>query len=114
MGKMIPGLNPRQMEKALKRMGINQKEIDAREVIIKTDKKDIIIKNPHVLKINLMGQETFQISGEVVESAIKEEDIETVAQQANVPKEEARKALERTNGDLAKAILELTEKSSNE
>jgi nascent polypeptide-associated complex subunit alpha len=38
---------------------------------------------------------------------IPESDIELVAQQANVTAEEARKALENSEGDLAKAIVSL-------
>lgn len=106
---MMPNLNMRQMQKAMNRMGIRQEEIEAKEVIIKTSEKDLLIRNPHVLKVNMMGQETFQISGEIEElSGISEEDIKTVASQANVPEEKAKKALEKADGDLAKAILELT------
>ena len=38
-----------------------------------------------------------------------EEDIETVMEQANVDKKTAVKALEKNNGDLAAAILDLSE-----
>ena len=41
---------------------------------------------------------------------IPEEDVILVAQQANVSLEEARAALEQTGGDLAQAILLLTQK----
>lgn len=41
---------------------------------------------------------------------ITEADIELVAQQANVTKEQAKDALIRNNADLAKAIVELTTK----
>ena len=55
---MIPGMNPRDMQRAMKRLGIKQEEIDAREVIIRTSDKEIIIQNPQVSKVNMMGQET--------------------------------------------------------
>ena len=56
----------------------------------------------------MMGQETFQISGEISEgSGISEEDILTVSDKAEVSEEEARKALEETDGDLAEAIMKL-------
>ena len=42
-------------------------------------------------------------------SKIKDEDIETVAEQAGVSKEKAREALEKCSGDLAEAILSLKE-----
>lgn len=106
---MIPKINPRQMEKMMKQMGMKQEAIEADEVIIKSKDKNIIIKNPQVQRINMMGQESFQISGDIEESTISEEDIKTVAQQANVSEEQAKQALEKTNGDLAEAILLLKE-----
>lgn len=96
------------MKQAMKRMGISQEDIDAYEVVIKTGKRDIIISNPQVAKINMSGQVSFQISGDISEaSAISDEDVKTVAQQANVSEDAARKALEEANGDLAEAILKL-------
>ena len=52
---MLPGLNPTDMQKAMKRLGIRQEEIDAQEVIIKTSDRNILIKNPHVSKVNMIG-----------------------------------------------------------
>jgi nascent polypeptide-associated complex subunit alpha len=113
---MFPGVNPRQMQQAMKRMGIQQVDIPATEVIIKTADKEIVITEPSVAKVNMMGQESFQISGHVHERETKsaveisEDDIKTVAEQANVSLDEAKKALEKSEGDLAKAILELQSK----
>ena len=110
---MFPGINPRQAAKMMKRMGIQQQEIDATEVIIKTPEKELVISQPQVAKVNMMGQETFQIVGEVTERElssepeINEDDIKTVMEQTNVSKEEAEKAIKEANGDLAKAILDL-------
>jgi len=107
---MIPGVNPKQMKSIMKKMGMKQEEIDAEEVIIKTRDKEIIIRNPQVQKINMMGQETFQISGKVEEresSNYSEEDVQTVMQQADCNEDAARQALEETSGDLAEAILKL-------
>lgn len=101
------------MQQMMRKMGIQQAEIDATEVIIKTHDKDIIISNPQVSKVNVMGQETFQIVGNVSERAlssepeISEEDIKTVAEQAGVSEEAAKKAILKHKGDLASAILEL-------
>ena len=106
---MMPGMNPKQMQKAMQRMGIKQEEIDASEVIIKTPEKNLVIKNPSVTKVDMMGQKTFQVIGGVTEeSSISQEDIKTVSEQANVSEEQAKEALQKTNGDLAEAILELT------
>ena len=105
---MIPGMNPKQMNKMMQKMGIKQEEIDAIEVIIKTNKNDIIISNPSVTKIDMMGQKTLQITGDISEqSNILDEDIKTVSEQAEVSEEEAKSALIETNGDLAEAILKL-------
>ena len=113
---MFPGINPKEMQKAMKRLGIKQEEIDAEMVIIKTQDKDLIIKNPQVSRVNMMGQETFQVVGDITEVekddkiAISEEDIKTVMEQANCTKEEALEALNDTNGNLAEAILKLQKK----
>lgn len=113
---MFPGMNPREMHKAMKRLGIKQEEIDAEEVIIRTPNKDLIIKSPQVSKINMMGQETIQVIGDIEEvsrnrkTEISEDDIATVMEQANCAKEEALKSLEQSNGNLASAILKLQNK----
>lgn len=110
---MIPGMNPRKMQQAMKRMGIQQVEIEATEVIIKCPDKEIIITNPNVSKVNMMGQQTYQIVGEEherrisTEPEISEDDIKTVAEQAEVTEEEAKKAIEEAKGNLAQAILSL-------
>jgi len=110
-------MNPRKMQQMMKQMGIQQQEIAATEVIIRTEDKEIIISNPSVQKVNMMGQENFQISGEVHEKEISstpeisEEDVKTVMEQAHVSTEDARKAIEDAEGDLAEAIMKLTENS---
>lgn len=106
---MFPGLNPKQMEQAMKQLGMKIEEIDADEVIIKTSSANIVIKNPRVAKVNIMGKDTFQISGEIQEEAkeISDDDIALVAKQAHVSKEEAKKVLKKTKGDIAEAILML-------
>lgn len=108
---MFPGINPKQIEKMMKQMGVKQIDIPAEEVIIKLKDKDIIIKNPKVSKVNMMGQETIQITGDIEEREIKapisEDDVKVVAEQANVSLEEAEKALIETKGNLAEAILKL-------
>jgi nascent polypeptide-associated complex subunit alpha len=112
---MIPGMNPRKMQQMMKQLGIQQVDIPATEVIIKCDGKDIIISNPSVAKVNMMGQENFQISGDIEEvehssSEISEEDIKTVMDQAEVDEETAKEALEEHDGDLAETIIALKKK----
>ncbi len=111
---MFPGVDPRQMQGMLKKMGISQEEIDASRVIIeKTDNSRIIINNPSVTKIKMQGQETFQIAGEITEESAEEEtseeDIKTVIEKTGVSEKIARETLEKNNGDLAETILELSE-----
>lgn len=106
---MMPNINPKQMQKMMAKMGMKQEEIDAEEVIIKCKDKQIRILNPSVTKINVMGQETIQIMGDLQEESLEkynEEDIKTVIEQTNCSEEEAKQALEETN-DLAEAILKL-------
>ncbi len=106
-------MNPRKMQAMMKQMGIKQVDIPATEVIIKTEEKNIIITNPSVQKVNMMGNENFQISGEIHEQEISttpdisEDDVQTVMDSAQVDKETAQKAIEDAEGDLAEAILNL-------
>jgi nascent polypeptide-associated complex subunit alpha len=110
---MFPGINPRQAKQMMKRMGIQQQEIDAIEVIIKTADKEIVISNPQVSKVNMMGQETFQVVGEAEERSlssepeINQDDIKTVMEQSGVDEKTARETIRKNEGDLAASILEL-------
>jgi nascent polypeptide-associated complex subunit alpha len=109
---MFPGVNPKQLNQMMKKMGVQQTELDATEVIIRTTNGDIVIKNPQVSKVNMMGQTTYQVVGkeETVSSEISKEDIDLVASQAGVSEEFAQAALEDAKGDIAEAILLLTKK----
>ena len=103
-------MNPRDVKKAMKRMGMEQRDIEAFQVIIKTPSKDLVINNPQVAEVTMMGQKTYQIVGEAIEQEniyISQEDIETVAQQAEVSKQQAEQALKKSKGDLAEAIMNL-------
>jgi len=120
---MIPGgrMNPKQMQAMMKRMGIQQQEIeDVEEVIIKTKKKEMVIKDASVTAVTVQGQKTFQIVGTVVErertkeeaakeegGGIPEEDIKLVMSQTGCTAADARKALEETDGSPAEAILKI-------
>jgi nascent polypeptide-associated complex subunit alpha len=108
-------ISDRQARRMLERMGVDIEPLpNVKEVIIKTNSKDIIIKNPDVSEMKAKGMRIFQVMGEAIEERVteapkfSEEDVLLVAQQANVSKEVAAKALEESNGDLAKAILKLT------
>lgn len=96
----------------MKQMGIAQEEIPALKVTIeKTDNSKIVIENPSVTKIQMQGQETFQIAGDIreesAEVSISEDDIKTIIEKTGCSEDKARETLEKT-GDLAEAILELS------
>jgi nascent polypeptide-associated complex subunit alpha len=116
---MMPGrMNPRQMQQMMKRLGINVREIEnVEEIIIRTDTKEYVFDNAEVTVMDAQGQKTYQISGrpriierkeKVKEEGIPEEDINLVAEQTGKSKEQAKKALEQTKGDIAEAIMKLT------
>lgn len=103
-------INPRQLEKIARKMGMQMASIPAEEVIIKTADKDIVISNPEVSRVKMAGQESFQISGEVSEhekSAYNEDDVKMVIEKTGAAREDVEKVLKETNGDLAEAILKL-------
>ncbi|ELY47930.1 nascent polypeptide-associated complex protein [Natronorubrum bangense] len=117
------GLNPRKMEQMMKQMGIDVEDIEAEEVIIRTDEYDLVFDNAEVTKMDARGQETYQVIGspEQVESgtagaiagadsdddassAIPDEDVDLVVARTGVSEDEAREALEENDGDLAAAV----------
>jgi len=110
---MFPGMNPKMMKQAMKKMGVKQEELDVSEVIMKVDGGELVFTNPQVSKVNMMGQESFQVTGEPefreVDSTpdINEEDIKTVMEQAECDADTAKKILEETKGDIAEAILKI-------
>ncbi len=115
---MIPNIDPRQLKKAMERMGIKSESIDASRVVIETADKDIVIENPEVMAINAQGSTSFQISGEIKEVdkakvTIDEEDVKLVMEKAGTEdREAALNALEQTNGNIAEAILKLKGEAS--
>ncbi len=105
---MIPGINPKQMAQAMRAMGIKQKEIAADEVVIRSAGREIVVSNPQVIEIDMKGAKSFQVVGKISERAVlPKEDVGMVAEQAGVSMEKAREALKKSDGDIAKAIMEL-------
>ncbi|AHL23538.1 nascent polypeptide-associated complex protein [Thermococcus nautili] len=107
------GMNPRQMKKLMRQLGIKMEEMEGvKEVVLKLEGKEIVLKNPVVTVMVVQGEKTYQIvpgSEEVREVIeIPEEDIELVMEQAGVDRETALKALKETKGDIAEAILKLS------
>ncbi len=111
---MMRGGN-RNMRRMMDKMGLDMSEIPSvQDVIIKTDKKEIIIAKPSVTEMKAKDNTIFQVIAESYEEKEREvpvfsdEDIELVCQQASVSKEQAIEALTEAKGDLARAILLLT------
>lgn len=108
---MFPGgMNPRNMGRMMRQMGIKNEEINATKVIIETEGKKLVFDNPSVQLMEMQGQKTYTVIGNPVEEKeIPSDDIEMVMQQASVNEDVAKKALEDCDGDIAEAILKLKE-----
>lgn len=111
-------INQRQMQQAMRQMGIKNESIpDVTEVIIRTADKEIVISPATVNVMIMKGQKSFQVDGIDTERPLgssgsapapfKAEDVELVMAQAGCDKEKAVAALEACNGDLAEAILKI-------
>lgn len=107
-------VNPREAKRMMQRMGMSMDAVaDVQEVVIRTNSKEIKIEEPEVAILDVQGQKIFQVTGgKVTEKAaehkaagIAEEDVRLVADQTGKSLDEARRALEESGGDLAKAIL---------
>ena len=124
------GMSPKQMARMMKKMGIEQKEVDGvKEVIIRFADKEWVISNAQVMMIKQAGSESFQVTGTKTERGLSGsvegkseespepeiekkievpmEDAALVASQTGVDIQVAKQALEETEGDLAAAILKL-------
>lgn len=109
-------MNPREAKRMMQRMGMSMDAVqEVEQVIIKTKGKDIIIEQPEVAILHMQGQKIFQVTGGTITEktpegaapklVVPEEDVRLVADQTGKSVDEARKALEECEGDLAKAIL---------
>jgi nascent polypeptide-associated complex subunit alpha len=125
-------MSPKQIERMMRKMGIEQKELDGvKEVIVRFSDKEWLISNPQVTMVKQAGSETYQVAGTKTERKISGKDIgqavpttaekvtqekkveipiedaALVASQTGVDIETAKKTLMETDGDLAAAILKL-------
>jgi nascent polypeptide-associated complex subunit alpha len=119
------GMNPRKMKQMMEQMGIDVDELDASEVIIRTDDGDLVFDDASVTKMDARGQETYQIVGSPEmreggaeleagsdeseddgdsDAGIPDDDVEIVAMRTGASEAEAREALEAVDGDLAAAV----------
>ena len=108
---MMRGDN-RQMRRMVKKMGLDMNEIEnVQEVIIKTDKKEIIITKPQVTEMKAKDSSIFTVNSESYEERelevqiFSDDDIDLVVQQTGTDAERAKEALAECDGELARAIL---------
>jgi nascent polypeptide-associated complex subunit alpha len=112
---MFPGkVNPKKMKQMMKQMGMEMEEIEGVEkVVIYTPAGNYVFDNAQVVATTMQGVTTYQLSGDArFEAAVPEipdEDVALVASQTGVAEEAARKALVETRGDIAEAILKLSQ-----
>ena len=129
-------MNPRMLQQMMKQLGITVEELDdVQRVVIETPTKDIVFTTPAVSAMKSQGQTTYQVQGEPQVMAkgqaqakatdaptpaevgapepkgplFSEDDVAMVMQAAAVNREQARKALEEADGEVATAIVRLTE-----
>ncbi len=110
---MMPGINPKQMKAAMRKMGMKMEEIEnVEKVVVYTPSGNYVFENAHVVGVTMQGQTSYQLSGDVhfeeVEVMIPEDDVSLVASQTNKTAGEAREALKEAKGDIAEAIMKLS------
>ncbi len=109
---MFGGVNPAQMKGMMKKMGISQVELPVRRVVFEMADGNLVVENPNVMQIKMQGQESFQVSGDVVEESVEsfsQDDVDMVVSQSGKSEDEVRAALEEADGDIAAAIMGLKE-----
>lgn len=119
-GEGMDNMSPKEMQKALSQIDTNEVE-DVVEVIIRTKSEEIVMSQPEVTIMN-MGQEIWNIVPKSIERRpltsidseipaqeveIKPEDVQLIVSTANVSEDEAIKALQKSGGDIAAAIMRL-------
>ena len=94
----------------MKQMGMDMDEIDAKRVVVDLGDEEMVFERPELNKINVKGQEMFQLQGDYSKQEKKtgpsDDDVELVAQRADVSEDKAREALEE-HDDIADAVMSL-------
>ncbi|MGC9071223.1 MAG: nascent polypeptide-associated complex protein [Acidilobus sp.] len=112
----LMGINPRELRRALKRIGIDAEELNITKVSLETaDGRVLVVDSPQVMVVRAKGQPTMiyvvgepkEVKAETRPIEVSEEDVRLVAEQAGVDAETARRALIEAKGDIAEAILRL-------
>lgn len=114
---MMRGGN-RGMRRMIDKMGLDVDEIkNVLEVVIKTDKKEIIVEKPSVSEMKSKDATIFTVTAadggyserELEVPVFPDEDIDMVCEETGVDREKAAGALAEADGDLARAILALSD-----
>ncbi len=116
-------MNPGQMKKLMQQMGIKNTEVPATRVIVESDEGNLVIDNPQVTMIEMGGQKSLQVIGEIrheapgegtsggnsgstgVSKPSEKSDAEIVMEKTGCTKEKAEAALQEANGDMVEAIM---------
>ncbi len=95
----------------MKQMGMDMDEIPATRVVVETeDGKELVFESPDLNKIEVQGQEMFQLQGDYTEqdAGPDQDDVELVMERADVSEADATQAL-REHDDLTDAIMSLSD-----
>ncbi len=115
------GMNPRDLQKAMKRFGIRVEELNAVRISVELDDgSKLVVEEPQVMVMRAKGQPPMlyvvgdlkRVEEEKEEGAVEisDEDIDLVVEQTGASREEARRVLEEVGGDIAEAILRLQQR----
>lgn len=121
---MLPGrMNSREMRRMMAQMGIKATDMtDVTKVTLHGQDKNYLIMNAKVTLIEAQGEKSFQITGQMKEvpkaskpqapsePSFPEDDIKLVVDQTGVSRAVAIEALSKAEGEVAQAIINLTEK----
>lgn len=116
----LGGMNPGQMKKLMQQMGIKNSEVPATRVVVESENGNLVIDNPQVTMIEMGGQKSLQVIGEIREekagetstdtSAKTQSDVEIVMEKTRCSREKAEAALKEANGDMVEAIMTVESK----
>lgn len=113
-GKGARGMR-RQLGRMLEGMDVNAEEVpDVREVVIRTERSELVIERPVVTKMGVGDKTMYSVTGDEAEEReldaplFSDGDIDLVCQQSGVGRERASEVLAETDGDIAQAIMRLS------
>ncbi|HIQ23466.1 MAG TPA: NagC family transcriptional regulator [Pyrodictium delaneyi] len=117
--------SPGDLKKQLKRLGLKNVDVETLEVeeiiVRQRDGKELVLVAPQAIVVKMPGGAIMmQVMAQRAEeteaqrpedtASFSEEDVRLVAEQTGVSLEEARRALEEAEGDIAAAIMLIEER----